>query len=118
MLRPHKKVNHVRKSMGKAETVAFSESQPGPRRALPGGAALLLDYHGGGRKVESVEFLFTHMDHDFQSAVPPEPGLWDLGAEKSWRNRVTAGRLQRGSLHVMRPILDRSGHSLLPLLGP
>lgn len=48
LLRPHKKkVNHVRKFMGKAETVAFSESQLGPRRALPGGVALLDNRVGG-----------------------------------------------------------------------
>ena len=58
LLRPHKKkMNHVRKSMGKTEAVAFSESLPGLRSALPGGAALHLDYHGGGQKVECVEFV-------------------------------------------------------------
>lgn len=100
LLRPHKKkVNHVRKSMGKAEAVAFLESQPGPRSALPGGAALRVDHHVGGQKVECVEFLFTHMDHDLQSAVPPELGVLDLGPNKADNHGETESQL-KGSREV------------------
>ena len=85
--------------MGKAEAVAFSESQPWPRSAVRCGAALQLDYHGGGQKVECVEFLFTHMDHDLQSAVPPELGLRDLVANKADNHGETESQL-KGSREV------------------
>lgn len=67
--------------MGKTEAVAFSESQLGPRSALPGGAALQLDYHGGGQKVECVEFFFLltwTMTSSLLSLQSQVSGTWGL----------------------------------------
>lgn len=99
LLRPNKKEMKRKKIHGKGRGSSFLWSQPGPRRAPPGGAVLQLNYHVGGQKMECVDFLFTHMDHGLQSAVPPELGLQDLGANEADNHGETKSQL-KGSREV------------------
>lgn len=66
---------------GKDRGSSFLREPVGPRSALPGGASLQLDYHGGGQKVEYVEFFFLltwTMTSSLLSLQSQVSGTWGL----------------------------------------